>query len=118
MTYGNGYFYSRQAAKELSDKHGIQSKIIDLRWIAPIQQEKLIEELKNCKHILVVEECRKTGSLSEFLVASIVEKWPKHPPIKVTAADDCFIPLGKAAAAGLPKKEEIVYDALRLLNRM
>jgi hypothetical protein len=34
------------------------------------------------------------------------------------AADDCFIPLGKAAAAGLPSKDEIVVSALKLLNKV
>src|SRR6185503_6960664 len=33
VTYGNGVFYSSQAAKELLLKHRVKTKIIDLRWI-------------------------------------------------------------------------------------
>lgn len=116
ITYGNGYYYSLQAARELQRKHKVNSKVIDLRWIAPIQTDLLIKEIQDSKNILIVEECRKTGSLSEYLVAALVELWPNHPPVRVVAAEDCFIPLGKAAAAGLPKKEEILYGAERLMN--
>ena len=89
-----------------------------------MDSEKLALEVGACANVLVVEECRKTGSMSEFLVASLVEKYSesealrhlKLPRIKVVAADDCFIPLGQAAAAGLPKKEEILQAAISLLG--
>jgi 2-oxoisovalerate dehydrogenase E1 component len=119
VTYGNGYFYSRQAEKELREKLQVNCQIVDLRWIAPIDWPKLISVAKDFKNILIVEECRKTGSLSEGLVAGFVEKWPHSqlPKIKVVAADDCFIPLGVAAAAGLPKKAEVVAGVLELLEK-
>ena len=121
ITYGNGYYHSRQAEKELSDKLQIKSQIVDLRWIAPIHWPKLFSVAKNFKRICVVEECRKTGSLSEHIVAGLVENFGKSglslPKIKVVAADDCFIPLGVAAAAGLPKKPEIIAGVLELLAK-
>jgi 2-oxoisovalerate dehydrogenase E1 component len=117
ITYGNGYYYSRQAAFALAEKNGITTKVIDLRWVSPMDQAKLAEEVKNDSHILVVEECRKTGSFSEYIVSSLVEKLENRlPKIQVVAADDCFIPLGKAAAAGLPKKEEILAASFKLLG--
>lgn len=118
LTYGNGTFYSRQAARILEQKHGVKSKIIDLRWLTEIQDEKLIDEIGECPHVLIVDECRKTGSLSEFLCGMLLEKSVKVPRVKVVAADDCFIPLGLAAAAGLPSRDEIVVSALKLLNRV
>lgn len=124
ITYGNGYFYSRQAEKELREKLNVKCKIIDLRWVAPINWERLMAIACNHSRILIVEECRKTGSLSEGLVAGIIERWSENstaqnlvlPKIKVVAADDCFIPLGVAAAAGLPKKEEVIAGALALME--
>jgi 2-oxoisovalerate dehydrogenase E1 component len=118
VTYGNGNYYSRQAIKVLEEKHKIKSRIVDLRWIAPLNWEKLADTLKDAKNVLFVEECRKTGSFSEQIVAGMVERLSPLPNIRVVAADDCFIPLGRASAAGLPKKEEIVTAALRLLNRI
>lgn len=118
VTYGNGVYYSRQAAAELSAKHGIATKIIDLRWIAPIDKGALLEEIGDCPNVLIVDECRKTGSLSEWIGAALIESALKVPRVKIVAADDCFIPLGKAAAAGLPSREEIVIAALKLLNKV
>jgi 2-oxoisovalerate dehydrogenase E1 component len=121
ITYGNGYYYSRQAEQELREKLGIGLRLIDLRWIAPIHWERLMSEVQKFSRVLIVEECRKTGSLSEGLVAGILENSQKMklplPKLKVLAADDCFIPLGPAAAAGLPKKAEIVAAVLEMMGR-
>lgn len=118
VTYGNGFFYSRQAAKILESKHGIKSKIIDMRWLTSINKEALMEEIGDAAHVLIVDECRKTGSWSEWMCSLILEEAVKVPRVKVVSADDCFIPLGLAAAAGLPSRDEIVTTALRLLNRV
>jgi len=118
VTYGNGVYYSRQAAKILAEKHQTSVKIIDMRWLAPIDGEALLSELGDAGHVLIVDECRKTGSWSEWLCGHILENAVKVPRVKVVAADDCFIPLGKAAAAGLPSRDEIVVAGLRLLNKI
>jgi 2-oxoisovalerate dehydrogenase E1 component len=118
ITYGNGTYYSRQAAEELEKKHKTKVKIIDLRWIAPLNKEALLDEIGDCPNVLIVDECRKTGSLSEWICAMLLENAVKVPRVKIVAADDCFIPLGKAAAAGLPSKDEIVHTALKLLNKV
>jgi 2-oxoisovalerate dehydrogenase E1 component len=117
VTYGNGYYYSRQAAKILEDQHQIKTKIIDMRWLSEIDENALLAALQNCGHILIVDECRKTGSWSEWMGSLLVEKANPIPRVKVIAAEDCFIPLGKAAAAGLPSRDDIVLGALKLLNR-
>lgn len=127
ITYGNGYYYSRQAEKALKESYGLNIKIIDLRWVAPIDWKALTHVAKNYDSILIVDECRKTGSLSEGLVSGLVENLSGEgsstqtgrmnlPKIKVLAGEDCFIPLGVAAAAGLPKKEDIIKAALSLKN--
>lgn len=118
VTYGNGVYYSRQAAKILAEKHGLPVKIIDMRWLTEIDEEGLLAEIGHCPHVLIVDECRKTGSWSEWMCGLLLEKSIKVPRVKVVSADDCFIPLGKAAAAGLPSRDEIVTEALRLVNRL
>lgn len=116
LTYGNGYYFSRQAEKILKDQHDIAVKVIDLRWIAPLDANAIAQEVKNDKNILIVDECRKSGSLSESLVSLLVEKLPLIPKIKVIAAHDCFITLGVAAAAGLPSRDEIVQTCLQMVG--
>jgi 2-oxoisovalerate dehydrogenase E1 component len=120
LTYGNGTYYSRQATTELAEMYKQRVKVLDLRWLSEVETEKIAEAIGASKKVLVVEECRKVGSFSEFLVAAMVEEFSRScrplPQMKVVAADDCFIPLGQAAAAGLPKKEEVLVSALELLG--
>lgn len=117
LTYGNGTYYSLQAQKILHERHGVRPSVLDLRWIAPLDRDRLCQEISKYDRVVVVEECRKTGSLSEGLVAMMVEQLDRVPPIEVVAAMDCFIPLGQAAAAGLPKAPEIVDGVLRCLKK-
>lgn len=114
VTYGNGYYLSRQAEKELSEQHGIKARIIDLRWLVPLDTARITEAVKDCAHILIVDECRISGSVSEALMAMLQENLAPLPRLKRIAAEDSFIPLGRAATATLPSKEGIIAAALEL----
>jgi 2-oxoisovalerate dehydrogenase E1 component len=117
ITYGNGFYFAKQAEKVLKEKHDINCKLIDLRWIAPLDKKALAQEVQNDRNVLIIDECRKTGSFSEALVTAMVENLPVLPKIKVIAAHDCFITLGVAAAAGLPSKNEIIETTLHMLGK-
>jgi 2-oxoisovalerate dehydrogenase E1 component len=107
LTYGNGVYLSHQAIRGLK----MRPKVIDLRWIQPIDEVRLIQELKDAKRVLIVEECRKTGSLSEYLVTLLAERATGKPAIKRIAADDSFIALGIASTHTLPSKNSIAAAA-------
>lgn len=113
VTYGNGYYLSRQAEKILSDEHGLKLRVIDLRWLAPLNEDGLLEAVRGCGRILVVDECRKTGSQSEALMALFTERAPDIRIARLTA-EDSFIPLGRGATLTLPSRDSIVAAALDL----
>ncbi len=113
VTYGNGYYLSRQAEKLLADDHKVKARVIDLRWLAPLPEAALLEAVKGCARILIVDECRRTGSQSEALMALFAERMPATPTARLTA-DDSFIPLGRAATLTLPSRDSIVDAALEL----
>lgn len=117
VTYGNGYYLSRQAEKDLS-KQGIQCRIIDLRWLAPLNEDAIVDAVNECENILIVDECRKTGSISEALTTLLNEKRAslKTNNIARITADDSFIPLGSASYEVLPDKEGIIKAALALVG--
>lgn len=118
ITYGNGYYLSRQAEVELRERHKIRIRIIDLRWIAPLDLPALAELVDGFDDVLIVEECRRTGSLSEGIITGLVEHCKRLPRcITRIAAEDSFIPLGDAANFVLPSKDSIVRRVLELLKR-
>lgn len=115
VTYGNGYYLSRQAEKLLADEHKLKSRVIDLRWLAPLNEDGLIDAVAGCQRILIVDECRKTGSQSEALMALFAERAPGVPCSRI-AAEDSFIPLGRAATLTLPSRDSIVAAALEAVR--
>ncbi len=117
ITYGNGYYLSKQAEKILQQQHDIQIKIIDLRWLAPLNETAIIDAVGSCSNVLIVDECRQTGSLSETLVTLLATQTTQPRRIERLTAKDSFIPLGEAANLLLPSKEDIVAMALKTLGR-
>lgn len=116
VTYGNGYYLSRQAVKILQENYQVKIKIIDLRWLAPLHESAILAAIQGCKRILIVDECRKTGSLSEELMTLMMEKLNPLPKIKRITAENSFIPLGQAWQYVLPSREDIVRGALELMG--
>ena len=116
VTYGNGTYLSHQAAKVLERDHGITTKIIDLRWLAPLDEEGLAGAVSGVRGVLIVDECRRSGSVSEALMALFVEKCQDLPLLRRITADDSFIPLGKAYNVLLPSQESITEAALKLVQ--
>ena len=112
VTYGNGYYLSRQAEKLLAEQ-GIAARVIDLRWLAPLAEDALLAATEPCRNVLIVDECRVTGSQSEALIALYAERAPGQRVARI-AADDSFIPLARAATLTLPSRASIVAAALEL----
>ncbi|HMG46403.1 MAG TPA: thiamine pyrophosphate-dependent enzyme [Allosphingosinicella sp.] len=113
ISYGNGYYLSRQAEKILREQHGLNLRVIDLRWLAPLNEDGLLGAVAGCDRVLIVDECRRTGSQSEALMALFAERAPKVDCRRITA-EDSFIPLGRAATLTLPSRDSIVAAALEL----
>jgi 2-oxoisovalerate dehydrogenase E1 component len=116
ISYGNGYYFSRQAEKRLSEQ-GIDCTVLDLRYLAPLNEQAIASAAGQCEHILIVDECRRSGSVSEAIYTSLHEHLGAHcPPIVRLNAEDCFIPLADAATLPLPGVESIVTAALALVR--
>lgn len=109
VTYGNGRFLSEQARAEI-EAAGTSLRVIDLRWIAPLSEDAIVAAAKECKNVLIVDECRKTGGQAEALMALFAEAGLSS--VKRLTAKDSFIATGPAYGATLPSKDDIVKMAL------
>ena len=116
ITYGNGLYLSLKAKKAIESKTKKKIKVIDLRWLAPINIPKIIASIGRCNKILIVDECRRTGCHGENIYLKLSQNSNKKLNIKLHAAEDSFIPLGESAAATLPSEESIINSALDLLS--
>ena len=113
LTYGNGTYLSTQAQPELK-KRGIDTRIIDMRWLAPLPVQGIIEALDGAEKVLVVDECRQSGNTSEGLM-TLLDEHSSLPKARL-AAEDSFIATGPAYAATMPSRDSIISAAETLWN--
>ncbi|MGH2357384.1 MAG: transketolase C-terminal domain-containing protein, partial [Candidatus Limnocylindria bacterium] len=112
VTYANGLRLSLQATKRLRDEHGIEARVLDLRWLNPLPMEAVRRHAASCGRVVVVDECRATGGgVADAIVADLAERHYAGRLASVRAVDS-FVPLGPAAAAVLVGVEQIVEAAL------
>lgn len=111
VTYGNGHYLSQQAAKTLRER-GIETRVIDMRWVAPMPVDGILAAIDGAEKVLIVDECRGTGGQSEALLAMLTERCPL-PAVRL-AAEDSFIATGPAYAATMPSHDSIVAAATQL----
>lgn len=112
ISYANGYYLSTKAQKNLQES-GINVRVIDMRWLAPLPVKAILEATKDCTNVLIVDECRTTGSQSEALMAHFTEAGRTR--VSRIAAEDSFIATGPAYAATLPSTESIIAAATALV---
>ena len=111
VTFGNGVFLSHQSLPALQSA-GLKVRLIDLRWLAPLPEAALIAALAGARHVLIVDECRRSGGVAEGLMALVAENCAV-PQARVTALDS-FIATGPAYAATLPSVAQIIDAGLAL----
>jgi 2-oxoisovalerate dehydrogenase E1 component len=112
VTYGNGVAMCLRAKSALATA-GIGAEVLDLRWLAPLPWEDVLLHARRSGRVLVVDESRHSGNVSEALLAGLAERAPGVKAARVTAAD-CFVPLGEAAELVLVSQAELMDAALRL----
>ncbi|WP_214319892.1 thiamine pyrophosphate-dependent enzyme [Nonomuraea sediminis] len=113
VTYGNGLRMSLRAAVRLTQE-GFSCRVLDLRWLAPLPVEDLLRAAELTGKVLIADETRHTGSISEALIAALVDAGFTGQVARVTSSDS-FIPLGDAANLVLLSEEEIEEAARKLL---
>ncbi|MEL6296097.1 MAG: thiamine pyrophosphate-dependent enzyme [Pseudomonadota bacterium] len=111
VTFGNGRYLSQKALPQI-EAAGVTTRIIDLRWLAPLPVDALLKALSPCHNILIVDETRRSGGVAEGVMAHLAEAGLTSMA-RVTA-EDSFIATGPAYAATLPSVEEIIAAAKRL----
>ncbi|MFY1577968.1 thiamine pyrophosphate-dependent enzyme [Verrucosispora sp. WMMD703] len=115
ITFGNGVRMSLRAASALADE-GIGTRVVDLRWLAPLPVADLIREAAATGRVLVVDETRRSGGVGEGVIAALVDAGYVGAARRVAAVDS-FVPLGPAARQVLVSEEAITQGARTLLAR-
>jgi len=114
VTFGNGLRLSLRAAANLA-RGGIGCRVLDLRWLAPLPAGDLLHAATATGAVLVADETRRSGGVSEGVLAALTDTGFSGPVARVTS-EDSFIPLGEAATTVLLSQQAIEAAARRLLG--
>ena len=114
FTFGNGVPMSLRAAREIERKHKWKVRVVDLRWLVPLNEDFIRAQAQGAKRILIVDEGRRSAGVGEGIVTAIVEGGYGARPFQRVVGVDTFTPLAGAAFLVIPSDEDIVAAADRL----
>jgi hypothetical protein len=108
ITYAATVHKALEAAEQLEAEDGLSVEVLDLRTLAPLDDEAIVATVKKTNRVLVVHEDTRTGGIAGEITARISEscfEWLDAPVLRVTAHD---VPLPYA-----PQLEDFVLPQRR-----
>ncbi|MGB7212163.1 MAG: alpha-ketoacid dehydrogenase subunit beta [Gemmatimonadales bacterium] len=113
ITYAATVWKSLEAAEELAQE-GISVEVIDLRTLAPLDDEAIFATVRKTNRVLIVHEDTVTGGIAGEITARINEhcfEW-LDAPVRRVAAHDVPLPYAPTLEAFvLPQTSDIVRAA-------
>jgi len=111
FSFGNGIPMSLRAARQIEAKHGWKVRVVDLRWLAPLNEKAIGRHAGDCTRIMVVDEGRHSAGVGEGVITAIVEAGHGAKPLRRVVGEDTYTPLAGAALLVLPSEDDIVAMA-------
>jgi 2-oxoisovalerate dehydrogenase E1 component len=111
ISFGNGVPMSLRAARSIEQQLGWKVRVVDLRWLVPLNEAAIATHAAQCDRIIVVDEGRHSAGVGEGVITAIAEGGSGAKPLKRVVGADTFTPLAGAAFLVIPSEEEIVAAA-------
>src|SRR6478672_4845467 len=117
ITYAATVWKALEAAEQLEAQHGLSVEVLDLRTLAPLDDDAIFATVRKTNRVLVLHEDTRTGGIAGEITSRINEscfEWLDAPVLRVTAHD---IPLPYAPSLEdfvLPQTSDIVRAVRRL----
>ena len=114
ITYSAMVWKALEAAETLAARDGLSVEVIDLRTLAPMDDEAIVATVKKTNRVLVAHEDTRTGGVAGEIIARINElcfEWLDAPVRRVCAHD---VPLPYAPTLEdyvLPQVDDLVAAA-------
>ncbi|MCC6757197.1 MAG: MFS transporter [Arenimonas sp.] len=115
FTFGNGVPMSLRAARQIEQTLNWKVRVVDLRWLQPLNADAIAKHAGECKRILVVDEGRRSAGVGEGVITAIVESGHGAKPFRRVVGADTYTPLAGAAFAVIPADADIVSAAIELV---
>ncbi|HEX7680674.1 MAG TPA: thiamine pyrophosphate-dependent enzyme [Thermoanaerobaculia bacterium] len=116
ISYG-AYVHVGMRVAETLAKDGIESSVLDLRSLAPLDRDAMLAVARHCNRVLIIQEDTRTGSIGESLAAIIQEEAFEYldAPIRIVGALDTPVPYSPPLEEEFLAGEKMIERAARLL---
>lgn len=118
ITFGAMVHTALEAAATLADQ-GVEAEVMDLRSLAPLDREAILESVSKTSRVLLLHEATRTGGIGGELAAIIGEDAFEYldAPIMRVASLDAPVPYAPPLeAAFLPNAAKVVEAAKKLVE--
>ena len=110
VTYGAMLYKALEAADELA-KQGVLAEVIDLRTLAPLDTETVLDSVRRTSKVVIVHEDTLTGGIGAEIAAVISDVAFEHldGPIRRVCSKDAGVPFSAPLEdAFLPQTQDIL----------
>lgn len=111
ITYGNGVPMSLRAARRIEDARGWKVRVVDLRWLVPLNEAFIVEQARRARRVIVVDEGRRSAGVGEGVITALAEAGLGGLPLQRVVGADTYTPLAGAAFLVIPGEDDIVAAA-------
>jgi 2-oxoisovalerate dehydrogenase E1 component len=110
VTVGATLYRALEAADVLEEKYGLTSEVIDIRFINPLNYEKIIESVKKTGKVVVASDASERGAFTHNLASNISQVAFDYldGPVAVVGARNWITPPAEMEEGFFPQKEWIL----------
>jgi 2-oxoisovalerate dehydrogenase E1 component len=116
ISYGAYVHVGMRVAAKLA-AGGIEASVLDLRTLAPLDRDAVLELARRCNRVMIIEEDTRTGSIGESVAAIVQEEafdW-LDAPVRVIGSLDTPVPYSPPLEEEFLAGEEEIENAAREL---
>ena len=109
-TIGATLYKAMEAAKTLEEKYGVSAEVIDLRFLAPLNYDKLVESVKKTGRLVLASDACERGSFLHTVasnVQTLAFDW-LDAPVAVVGSRNWITPAAELEKTFFPQPEWIL----------
>jgi 2-oxoisovalerate dehydrogenase E1 component beta subunit len=118
VTFGAMVYIALDAAAKLAEE-GVETDVLDLRSLAPLDREAILETVGKTSRVILLHEATRTGGIGGELAAIVAEEafdYLDAPVVRVASLDSPAPYAPQLEAAFLPGVEKVVAAARKLVE--
>jgi len=116
VAYGNAIRLCRQTSDALTSV-GIESEIIDLRWLSPWDEKIVLDSVYKTGKLVVIHEDNQSCAMGSEVMATVAEKSDVSIAMRRVTRADTFVPCNFSNQLEvLPSYKRLLETASELLN--